>query len=159
MYSGAQAVQCNISSGPNTTFNSCSDMMSQCFWNDNIWERSPDRYHLHLLMFASTKPVRHVLSRHVAKFLKLPDELSCLQAIVEQELRIARDGFVYSFAAFIEHYGKKKGQCMWSIAPSCSTLRIARDGGPTHMRISLSTTAKKEVSACGVQRHHALHFA
>ena len=97
----AQAVQFKMSSRPNAAIYCCPDTMIQCYSNGSIWERSSDRHHLHLLMLASTKPLRHVLCRHVAKFLKPPDELFCLQAIVERERRMARDGLFYSFAAFI----------------------------------------------------------
>ena len=79
----------------------------------------------------AAQPIRHVLSRHVAKFLKPPHELSRLQAIVQpRELRIARDGLAYSRKEFIEHYAQEKGQLMWNTAPpqACTEFRTARDG-------------------------------
>ena len=39
------------------------------------------------------KAIRHVLSRHAAKFLKPPEELLRLQAAGHRNLRIAWDGF------------------------------------------------------------------
>ena len=94
---------------PSEMIRYCSDVAS--------WERSPDYYHLLLVMLASDQPIHHVLSRDVAKFLEPPRELLRLQAIAQNpELCTARDGLAYSRKEFIEHYGLKQGQRQWNAA-------------------------------------------
>ena len=105
-------------------------MIRYCL-DGSSWQRSSDDYHLLLVMLASCQPIRHVLSRHVAKFLKPPHELSRLQAIAQaRELRIAGDGLAYSRQEFIEHYALEKGRLMWNTATpqACTEFRTARDG-------------------------------